>query len=197
MDDNTLRQIFSDISDDSEWLIDLVENLLSISRIENRQMDLHLTLDVLNDVIDEALKHIDKGAENHKIVVKESNEILIAKMDAKLIMQVIINLINNAIKNTQRGSEIVIATVQKSSEICVSVSDDGPGIPNDKKNHVFEMFYTGGEKISDARRGLGLGLALCKAIVEAHGGSIVLTDNYPRGCCFTFSLPMEEVQINE
>ena len=59
------------------------------------------------------------------------------------------------------------------------------------------MFYTGQNVIADGRRGLGLGLALCKSIVEAHGGTIALTDNSPSGCCFTFSLPGEEVQIDE
>ena len=79
----------------------------------------------------------------------------------------------------------------------VSVSDNGPGIPDEIKPHIFEMFYTGQNGIADGRRGLGLGLALCKSIIEAHGGTIVLTDHQPTGCCFTFSLPAEEVQINE
>ena len=65
------------------------------------------------------------------------------------------------------------------------------------KPHIFEMFYTGQGKVTDGRRGVGLGLALCKAIVESHGGIIALTDNAPSGCCFTFSLPTEEVFVNE
>ena len=118
-------------------------------------------------------------------------------MDARLITQVLINLINNAIKNTQVGSEIVIQSAQTEDSIQISVSDNGPGIPDDRKSRIFEMFYTGQDKITDGRRGLGLGLALCKSIVEAHGGGITLVDNEPSGCRFTFTLPKREVTIHE
>nr|MCR4655356.1 DUF4118 domain-containing protein [Lachnospiraceae bacterium] len=197
MDTETLKQIFSDIYDDSEWMITLVENLLSISRIENGQMDLHLSLEVVNDVIEEALRHIDKNAAKHHIVVQLSSDVLIARMDARLITQVLINLVNNAIKNTQTGSEIRICSEQDGKSICVSVEDNGPGISNEMKPHIFEMFYTGQNTVSDGRRGIGLGLALCKSIVEAHGGTISLEDNIPSGCRFLFSLPAGEVTINE
>ena len=197
LDDETLKQIFSDIYDDSEWLIDLVENLLSISRIENGQMKLDLSLEVMGDVIEEALKHIDRNASQHHITVYETGDILLVDMDARLITQVLINLINNAIKNTQPGSEITIESRQIGAEAVISVRDNGPGIADDIKLHVFEMFYTGQNKVADGRRGMGLGLALCRSIVEAHHGTITLTDNTPRGCCFTVALPVREVQVNE
>ena len=197
LDEETRTQIFTDIYDDSEWLIDLVENLLSISRIENGQMDLHLSLEVVSDVIDEALKHIDKNAARHHIIVQPNSEVLIARMDARLIMQVLINLINNAIKNTQNGSDICITSEKAGDLIYVHVKDNGPGIPDSMKPHIFEMFYTGQTDVSDGRRGIGLGLALCRSIIDSHGGTITLTDNEPSGCCFTFSLPAEEVTINE
>ena len=197
LDDETRNQIFSDIYDDSEWLIDLVENLLSISRIENGQMELHLTSEIMGDVIEESLKHVDKKASEHTITVQDAGDILLVNMDARLIMQVLINLINNAIKNTQVGSLICIESRQEGSNAVVTVRDNGPGIPDEKKEHVFEMFYTGQNKIADGRRGLGLGLALCRSIVEAHHGNISLTDNDPTGCCFTVSLPMKVVQVHE
>ena len=197
LDEETLMQIFTDIYDDSEWLIDLVENLLSISRIENGQMELHLSLEIMNDVIEEALKHIDRNANQHHIIVQNTDDILLVNMDARLIMQVLINLINNAIKNTPAGSEICIRSKQLGNAAVVSVCDNGPGIPKDVQPHIFEMFYIGPSKVADGRRGLGLGLALCKSIVEAHHGVITLTDNDPSGCCFTISLPMKEVQVNE
>ena len=197
LDDETREQIFSDIYDDSEWLIDLVENLLSISRIENGQMELHLSSEVMNDVIEEALRHVDRNAAEHNITIQNTDDILLVDMDAQLIMQVLINLINNAVKNTPPGSEIRVESCQKGGEAVVTVRDNGPGIPDDVKPHVFEMFYTGQNKIADGRRGLGLGLALCRSIVESHHGRITLTDNEPTGCCFTVSLPMKEVQVNE
>ena len=197
LDEETRQQIFSDIYDDAEWLIDLVENLLSISRIENGQMDLHLSSEVMGDVIDEALKHVDRNAARHHIAVRATDDILLVDMDARLIMQVLINLINNAVNNTPAGSHISIESRQAGNEAEVIVCDDGPGIPDDMKPHVFEMFYTGQNKVADGRRGMGLGLALCKAIVESHRGRIALTDNTPTGCCFIVSLPMKEVQVDE
>ncbi len=197
LDKQTLKQIFSDIYDDAEWLIDLVENLLSISRIENGKMSLHPSLEVVNDVIEEALRHIDKNASRHHIIVEQSSDVLIARIDARLITQVLMNLINNAIKNTQDGSEIRIISERAKDCIYVRVEDNGPGIADSMKPHIFELFYTGQAQVSNGRRGIGLCLGLCKSIVEAHGGSIRLTDNKPRGCCFTIALPAEEVTINE
>lgn len=197
LDDETRNQIFSDIYDDSEWLIDLVENLLSISRIDDGRMQLHLSAENVNDVIEEALRHLDKNAEQHHISAEISDDLLLVKMDARLITQVVINLVNNAIKNTPVGSEICVASCEEKNYAVISVSDNGPGIPDDVKPHIFEMFYTGQNKIADGRRGLGLGLALCRSIVEAHGGSISLTDNDPTGCRFTFTLPKEEVSVDE
>ncbi len=197
LDDETRQQIFSDIYDDSEWLINLVENLLSISRIENGLMELHLSAEVMSDVIEEALRHIDRNASEHTITVKNPDDIFLVDMDARLIMQLIINLINNAIKNTPAGSEITIESRQIAGNALVTVSDNGPGIPDDIKPHIFEMFYTGQNKVADGRRGFGLGLALCKSIAESHHGSITLSDNTPTGCCFSVSLPMKEVHIDE
>ena len=191
------QQIFADIYDDAQWLIHLVENLLSISRIENGQMRLHLSLDVVNDVIEEALRHADRKVSEHTVVVKNSDELLLVRMDAGLVTQVLINLINNAVKNTPPGSTIVVESEGRDGQVIISVTDDGPGIPDEVKPHIFEMFYTGPGKIADGRRGMGLGLALCKSIVEAHGGTIALRDNQPTGCRFICTLPMEEVSIHE
>ena len=77
------------------------------------------------------------------------------------------------------------------------MEDNGPGIPKESREHVFEMFYSGKNKVSDRRRSLGLGLALCHSIIEAHEGTLQLTDNKPHGCIFTFTLPLSEVTLNE
>ena len=197
LDPQTRRQIFSDISDDAEWLIGLVENLLSISRIENGRMKLSLSTEVMNDVLTEAIRHVDRNAKDHSLSLQNSDEPLLVRMDARLIMQVLINLINNAVKYTQPGSEIRVRCEKQQKAACVSVCDNGPGIPDEMKAHVFELFYTGSGMVSDGRRGLGLGLPLCKSIIEAHHGVLTLADNRPTGCCFSFCLPLEEVEIHE
>lgn len=196
-DVETRRQIYTDIREDSEWLISLVENLLSVSRMGDGKSDIRMSAELVSDVIDEAVRRTEKNANAHKLTAKESDGILLARMDARLIVQVLINLIDNAIKYTPSGSEIEISAVEKDNEIAVTVADNGHGIADEIKPRVFDMFYTGAEKIADSRRSLGLGLALCKSIVNAHGGEITVSDNKPHGAVFTFTLPKEEVEISE
>lgn len=196
LDGETRTQIFTDIYDDSMWLISLVENLLSVTRLEEGQMNLNLSTQLVDEVIEEAMRHINRKSVEHQIHVELSGELMLAKMDAKLIMQVLINLVDNAVKYTPAGSAITVSAKKNSGTIEISVTDDGPGIPEKDKTMVFDMFFTGEHKIADGRRSLGLGLALCKTIVNTHGGEITLTDNVPHGCRFTFTLPSDEVTIN-
>lgn len=79
----------------------------------------------------------------------------------------------------------------------VRIADEGPGIPDDQKSQVFDLFYTSGNPTGDGRRGLGIGLSLCQSIVRAHGGAISVTDNAPHGAAFEFSLPRDKVNIHE
>ncbi len=196
-DIETRRQIYTDIREDSEWLISLVENLLSVSRMGDGKSDIRMSAELVSDVIDEAVRRTEKNASEHKLTVKENDGILLARMDARLIVQVLINLIDNAIKYTPSGSEIEISAAENDNRIAITVADNGHGIADEIKSRVFDMFYTGAEKIADSRRSLGLGLALCKSIVNAHGGEITVTDNKPHGAVFTFTLPKEEVEISE
>ena len=197
MDTETKHQLFTDIYDDSMWLINLVENLLSVSRLEENRLNLHFSSELVSDVIDEALKHINRKSVDYHISVQHEDEFLLAKMDAKLIVQVIINLVDNAIKYTPAGSSIQIHTAPKDGKAVISVSDDGAGIPDGMKAKIFDMFYSGANKVADSRRSLGLGLSLCKSIVTAHEGSICVADNHPHGTIFTFTLPIEEVTLYE
>lgn len=197
LDDHTRMQVFTDIYDDSMWLISLVENLLSITRLEEGRMNFHMTSELVDEVISEALLHINRKSVLHNIRFQAEDELMMARMDAKLIMQVIINIVDNAIKYTPEGSEIMITARKEASVILVTIADDGPGIPDAMKSRVFEMFFTGGSKIADSRRSLGLGLSLCKSIINAHGGELGLSDHEPHGCVFAFTLPSDEVEIHE
>ncbi|MBC8560098.1 DUF4118 domain-containing protein [Fumia xinanensis] len=191
------RQLYTDIYDDSLWLINLVENLLSVTRIEDGTMKLRLAAELLDEVVAEALRHTDRKRSEHHVEVQSDDDFILVKIDAKLIMQVLINLVDNAVKYTPKGSHIVIELKRRGAEAVVIVSDDGGGIPDDAKKHVFDMFYTAETKIYDSRRSLGLGLALCKSIITAHGGTITVGDNDPHGAVFTFTLPAEEVTLHE
>ena len=199
MDDDTRKRTFTDIYEDSMWLINLVENLLAITRIEGGQVHLTQSVELMDEVVAEALRHINRKSREHTIRVSSSEDLILASIDAKLIVQVIINLLDNAIKYTPAGSVIEVHTEKNnaSQQVLVSVSDDGPGIPDDQKTHIFDMFYSGANKIADSRRSLGLGLSLCKSIVSAHGGTIWVTDRDPKGTVFTFTLPAGEVELHE
>lgn len=197
IDNATKTQIYEDIYSDSLWLINLVENLLAVTRLEEGRMNINLTTELVGDVIAEALKHIHTKSEKQKITVIQQDDLLLAKMDARLIVQVLINLLDNAVKYTPSDSQITITAKRNGEMVCVSVADNGHGIPDEQKSRVFDMFYTGSTKIADSRRSIGLGLSLCKSIINAHGGEINVTDNTPHGAIFTFTLPAGEVEIYE
>ena len=188
--------LYSNIYDDSLWLINLVENLLAVTKIEDGSMHLKCTAELLDEIIDESLRHISRKSTEHHIVVNHSENFLMVKIDARLIMQVIINIVDNAIKYTPEGSTIEISSFCQGKNAVVSIADNGHGIPDVAKPHIFDMFYTA-EKIADSRRSLGLGLALCKSIITAHGGTISVDDKQPSGTVFTFTLPIEEVKLHE
>ena len=196
-DEETKHQLYTDIYDDSIWLIELVENLLAISKIEDNHMNMQFTTEVLDEVLMAALEHVDRRKSEHRMVVNNSDELLLIKMDARLIVQVIINVVNNAIKYTQQGSVITISTEKQGDKAIIQIADNGPGVGDDEKDRIFEMFYCGSGQSADSQRSLGLGLALCKSIITAHGGEISVSDNVPCGAIFTITLPLEEVSIHE
>ena len=196
-DAKTKEQMYADIYDDAMWLINLVENLLSVSRLEQGRMNLHLTTELIDEVVAEALRHINRKRAEYHFHVQSSDDYLLAQMDAKLIVQVLINILDNAMKYTPPGSDIEIGWKQEGKLIYISVADNGPGIPDQAKPHIFDMFYSASNQIADSRRSMGLGLALCKSIVNAHGGEIVVSDHKPHGSIFTFSVPAGEVELHE
>lgn len=192
------KKLYSDIYEDSLWLINLVENLLSVTKIEDGSMHLNKTAELIDEIISEALRHVSRESSAHKIVFRPPDDMLLVKVDARLIMQVVINIVNNAIKYTREGSEIRIRVKKERKMVKVEISDNGEGIPDEAKERIFDMFYTANPtSIADNRRSLGLGLALCKSIVAAHGGEISVLDNHPSGAVFRFTLPSEEVTLHE
>lgn len=191
------QELYAAIRDDAQWLSSLVENMLSITRMENGQLRLNLEPELLEDVFHEALAHLDRAACRHTLVTDLPDDLLMARMDAHLIVQVILNLVNNAVKYTPDGSRITLAARAEGDFVRVSVTDDGPGVPEESRDKLFEMFYTLDNARGDGRRGLGLGLSLCRSIVTAHGGQIEVHNVQPHGACFSFTLPLSEVTIHE
>lgn len=194
LDADWLNHLYRDIRDDSLWLVELVENLLAVTRAEEGRLDLHIQPEVVSDAVEEAVRHCERHAQGHEITADCGDEPLLADMDAALIVQVLVNLIGNAVNYTPQGCRIAISVHKHASGVRVDVADDGSGIPDSQKGHIFDMFYNGSHERGDHRRGMGLGLALCKSIVEAHGGRIGVRDAHPHGCIFWFTLPATDMR---
>ena len=174
-----------------------MENLLTITRTENGTMKLNLQSEMVSDAIEEALRHLDRNASRRKIVTDLKDDLLMARMDSALIVQVLINLINNAVKYTPENARITIGAKAEGEMAVLWVEDEGQGIPEGDEDKVFQMFYTGVKRSPDSRRGIGLGLALCRSIVQAHGGEIRMENVQPHGAKFWFTLPIAEVKEYE
>ncbi len=196
MESEKRMSLYRNIYEDALWLISLVENILSVTRIEDGTMKLHLSSELIEDVIQEAVSHVNKENQ-HIITVQLADEFLLARMDARLIVQVLVNILDNAMKYTPPGALVKIRAYRSGAWIVVEIADNGNGISDEAKPKIFDMFYTAETKIADSRRSVGLGLAVCKSIVTSHGGSIEVYDNKPSGAVFRFTLPAEEVHLHE
>ena len=197
LDAQTRGQLYADIYDDAQWLNGMVENLLSASRMEDGSPNLNMTTELMDDMIAEAVRHMGRRLDGYNVVLNGADELLFVRADARLIVQVMLNLLDNAVKYAPPGSAIRIDTLGAEDRVLVRVADEGPGIPDEQKARVFDLFYTGGNPTGDSRRGLGLGLALCQSIMKAHRGAIAVRDNTPRGSVFELIFPRDEVNIDE
>ena len=191
------RQLVQDIYEDATWLKGMVENLLAVTRLEDGEVSLRREPEIVDDVVEEAMRHVSRDAGLHRLVIVPSDELLLARMDAQVIVQVLVNLVNNAIAHTDDGSTITISTQRAGGFVEICVADDGLGVSDADKLRVFEPFYTTGRAVADGRRGIGLGLTLCRSIVEAHGGVMRVDDVEPHGAAFVFSLPLVEMTAQE
>lgn len=196
-DAETRQGLYAAIYDDSLWLTGIVENLLSASRIEEGEVKLRRTSELVSDIVDEAAEHLGRKLEHYALEIRHADDLLLVSVDARLMVQVVVNLLDNAVKYTPVGSHIWVETFREGDMAHVRVSDDGSGIPDRDKPRLFEKFYTGEGPVADSRRSLGLGLALCKSIVTVHGGTIRAADRPGGGAQFEFTVPVGEVKVRE
>ena len=192
--DQTLKpevreQLYIAIDDDTNWLINMTENLLAATQLETDRTKLKTAPELLEDLFQSAVRQLDRRARGHHISVDLEDQTLMASMNAGMIQRVIINMMNNAIQYTPKDSHIILSGTRRKDWVEISVSDDGPGIPDEAKKHLFDLFYTAEQGKPDSKRGLGLGLHLCQSIVNAHGGTITVSDHAPSGTTFRFTLP--------
>jgi len=172
-------------------LTQLIENLIKISRLETGKETLVLEIFDLSQILKEALDVIEIKAKKNSIqIIREINKPLVLKADKNKIMQVVLNLLDNAVKFTrENGSIILKAGYRTDDEIEVSVIDSGIGIPADKISKIFDRFYQIDSSTTRRYSGLGIGLALCKNIIEMHKGVITVESEENKGSIFTFNIP--------
>ncbi|MGM0395872.1 MAG: sensor histidine kinase [Bacillota bacterium] len=192
--DDEKKKLATDISEEIGWLTNLVENILNMTRINNEQLMLKKEDEVIDDVVSEAVSRTKRILRERNFTVTLPNDVIYVPMDGKLIVQVIVNLLENSVRHTPKDSAVSLDVSPKDDQVEFSVSDTGEGIDSSIKDNLFERFVTLDKGIIDGKRGIGLGLTICKAIVEAHGGTIYSEENIPKGSKFIFTLPLEEGQ---
>ena len=197
LDAQTRRGMLLSIRSDALWLNATVENLLATTKLEGGGMRLSTTLELMDDIVEEALRHVNPAVREHELKVVACDEPALVNVDARLMVQLVVNLVNNAITYTPAGSHIVISIDVDEGRVTCSVADDGPGIAPEDRERIFESFYTVNHGLADSRRSVGLGLSLCRSIALAHGGSIEVAAADPHGSVFTIELPAADVSFDK
>jgi len=176
------------IQDEARRMSTLVGNLLDMARIESGNVKLNLQWQPLEEVVGAALDASRSMLQQHRVEVHIPRDLPLVRFDALLLERVLVNLLENASKYTPAGSTVTLSAELIADQLSVSVADNGPGLPKGREEAVFQKF-TRGERES-ATPGVGLGLAICRAIVEAHDGKIVGANRPGGGAIFTFTLPL-------
>ncbi len=176
------------IAEEARRMNALVNNLLDMARIGSGDVKLRSEWQSVEEVVGGALKSIQPALADKRIEVALPPDLPLVEFDATLIERVLCNLLENAGKYTPAGARVRIAAQISGHDLLVTVSDDGPGVPQAQSEAIFEKFTRGSRE--SATPGVGLGLAISRAIVEAHRGKIWVEDNDVKGARFCFTLPL-------
>jgi signal transduction histidine kinase len=179
------------IDQSTDRLTELVDHLLDMSRLEAGLLKLNKISTDVSSHIQAAVYEAKLRAPKYQISSKLEEKMPKVNIDGKRIRQVLDNLLDNSIKYSQQGSEIIVEAWRKDKELVISVADQGIGIPAEEFDKVFDRMYRIEQRLSQDPGGMGLGLSLCKALVEGHGGRIWVESEVGRGSTFYFSIPIE------
>lgn len=188
------RELAASILDESERLNRLVANLLDMTRLQAGALEVRKQWQPIEEVIGAALARVARQLKDHRVTTDVAADLPFAPLDDLLVQQVLVNLLENAARHTPPGSPIEISACHQDDRIVIEVADRGPGLPPGDPNRLFEKFYRAGD--SKARTGAGLGLAICRGIVQLHGGKIQAENRSGGGALFRFSLPLEGTPPN-
>lgn len=180
------RDLLEAIREESERLNRLVQNLLQMTRLESGTLELRRGWHSLEEVVGAALRRLARTLATRSVIVTVPPDLPLVAIDDVLVEQVLVNLLENAAKHTPPGRPIRILATAAEGRVTVEVADRGPGVPPGEEERIFEKFYRG----STTGRGAGLGLAICRGIVEAHGGRIWAQNLPEGGLAVLFTLPL-------
>ena len=180
--------ILTQIHEDANWLLNMVENLLAVTRIHDRSSTVKKTDESVEEIVSAAIMRLKKRIPEASVNVSVPDELLIIPMDAILIEQVLINLLENAIIHSQSQDPILCYVDTDDANVAFHVKDYGIGIDPERLKNIFDGNSYIGNKESDSNKGMGIGLSICKTILTAHGGTISAR-NHPLGAEFYFTLP--------
>ena len=197
LDVQTQLKLMTNIKEDSQWLIRMVENLLSVTRINEDTANVTKTPEAAEEILAEAISRIRKRFPGQKLNVSVPEELLMVPMDGTLIEQVIINLIENAVKHSGTDKVIEVKLMEENGMAVFEVSDSGEGIAEQDFPYLFESYVPDGKRTSDSSRGMGIGLSICMSIVKAHQGKMEAYNRKDGGAVFRFSLPCMGGNENE
>ena len=183
--------LIQDIHDDAQWLLRMVENILSVTRIGSGGT-LAKEWEAIEEVVAEAVGRMRKKWPDINLSVQVPDELVMVPMDAVLIAQVLINLMENGVRHGGRDKALELNVKVEGDWAVLTVRDHGRGLSAEEAEHLFEGFARREQEQNDSTRGLGIGLSLCAAIVRAHGGRLMGSNHPEGGAVFQFTLPMEE-----
>jgi two-component system sensor histidine kinase KdpD len=186
------QELLQSIIDESRRLARLVENLLDMARLDSGSVVLNRQWQVLEEIVGLALTAVKRDLANHDVHVAIPPDFPLRDIDGFLMEQVLVNLLENAARYTPAGSHIQISARASGDRAEIRVADDGPGLQPGSENKVFDKFFRGATIPPDGRRGVGLGLAICRSIVDAHGGQIKAANRPAAGAEFVITLPCTE-----
>ncbi len=188
-----LLQLVRGIKEDSQWLIGMVENLLSVTRIDNDGVKLVKTPTVLEELIDIVLMRFKKRYPGQKIQVYIPEEFISIPMDAVLIEQVIVNILENAVLHATGMTRLELKVHTDGKQAIFEIMDDGCGIDKERMENIFAGYFEMKDApVDHQKRSMGIGLSVCSSIISAHGGKISVENRKEGGCIFRFVLDMEE-----
>lgn len=186
------KELLKEMKEDSEWLIRMVENLLSITKIGDENVEIIKMPTVIEELLDTVLVRFAKRYPNTKVSIEMSEDFITVPMDAMLIEQVLLNLLENAVQHAQGMTELSIRIDLEGEKAVFKVADNGCGIPKDQFSDLFTGYLDRKGTRADCKKSnMGIGLSVCAAIVKAHGGSITAANRKGGGAEFCFDLSME------